>query len=64
MYGGGSMMGGAMGMQNPYLQNNQYVQMGILSPGIDPSSPYDLIFTKRSKDSKKMKNLKPECVVS
>jgi hypothetical protein len=54
MYGGGSMMGGGMGMQNPYLQN-----IGI---GIDPSSPYDLIFTKRSKDSKKMK--KPECVVS
>ena len=54
MYGGGSMMGGGMGMQNPYLQNT----------GIDPSSPYDLIFTKRSKDSKKMKNLKPECVVS
>jgi hypothetical protein len=42
MYGGGSMMGGGMGMQNPYLQNI----------GIDPSSPYDLIFTKRSKDSK------------
>jgi hypothetical protein len=53
MYGGGSMMGGGMGMQNPYLQNNQYVQMGILPPGIDPSSPYDLIFTKRSKDSKR-----------
>jgi hypothetical protein len=52
MYGGGSMMGGGMGMQIPYLQNI----------GIDPSSPYDLIFTKRSKDSKKMK--KPECVVS
>jgi hypothetical protein len=62
MYGGGSMMGGGMGMQNPYLQNNQYVQMVILPLGIDPSSPYDLFFTKRNKGIKKMK--KPECVVS